>query len=402
MTTNPHKQARLEAEAAIRPIKESLDRAEANLRWLRDFDLVLVEDRLAALRHRQQHARRAADRATAGRVLLEASLADLRKAAKVGLNPFRLLSSKRAEAKRAHARKHGELAAFVAAHEPAWRDAKALESQVGSLEADLARFRSLNAVAEERARAEAAADLASAQERLGLAIRVDEGTAPLHRDLEELLRQLGRCMEGIKVAKDFEQALEGKDPYQSRRIYDACRERFGKTGRESPRQILAELDGNRARLERDVAKLEQRIRTKARQLAIRPRRVVIDGSNMCFREKELIGVRALVATAGRVAELPGCEAKVVFDQSTVQRMRMSSHAVAQRFPGGVEVVVSPRDQPADELILRLAEEEGAYVLSNDRFVDFPDRAAVRSRRVLGHSITDHMVFVADLGLEVRY
>ncbi|MCS7167106.1 MAG: hypothetical protein RMI91_07990 [Gemmatales bacterium] len=67
------------------------------------------------------------------------------------------------------------------------------------------------------------------------------------------------------------------------------------------------------------------------------------------------------------------------------------------------VHVVPSRQSADETILRIAERKPqCYVLSNDRFAEYPDSRIVREDRLTRHTILDGCMIIEDLDIEVHF
>lgn len=59
-------------------------------------------------------------------------------------------------------------------------------------------------------------------------------------------------------------------------------------------------------------------------------------------------------------------------------------------------------EAADELILDEARGANVFVISNDRFADFPDKQAVREDRIIRHEIVGDRVIVRDLKIDVEF
>ena len=57
---------------------------------------------------------------------------------------------------------------------------------------------------------------------------------------------------------------------------------------------------------------------------------------------------------------------------------------------------------ADETVHDAAQADTTYVISNDRFTDFPEKASIRFERILGYEIMDGRVLVYDLSVDVAF
>ncbi|HHM6358972.1 TPA: hypothetical protein ACRL78_004592, partial [Pseudomonas aeruginosa] len=72
------------------------------------------------------------------------------------------------------------------------------------------------------------------------------------------------------------------------------------------------------------------------------------------------------------------------------------------FPGATVMVMRSK-ATADEGILAAAEfDQTAYIVSNDRFADYPEQPAVKERRILPHLIHPHSVQIPQLQVNVPY
>lgn len=107
------------------------------------------------------------------------------------------------------------------------------------------------------------------------------------------------------------------------------------------------------------------------------RGIVIDGANVIATSKVRPIERLDLVTAwchGWRGDLP----VIVFvDSATARRCRPDAQAVLRArcedvTPGRARYVVVPRDELADEHVLRHARAHGALVVSNDRYFDWDD------------------------------
>ncbi|MDW8223864.1 MAG: hypothetical protein RMJ82_13035, partial [Gemmatales bacterium] len=154
-------------------------------------------------------------------------------------------------------------------------------------------------------------------------------------------------------------------------------------------------------LERDLQKLHQRAAEIARRVSRSIEKIVLDGNNLCFEGNCFIGLAALKAVVPVLAK--DYELYLVFDASIRARLKTGDSKIRGEFERYAEVHVVPSRCVADETILELAgEEESTYILSNDRYADFPDKPAVRQGRIITHQIVAGKVFIPDLDISVAY
>lgn len=82
--------------------------------------------------------------------------------------------------------------------------------------------------------------------------------------------------------------------------------------------------------------------------------------------------------------------------------KASDRDIQKCFPEFVEVHVVGTKEKADQTVLALASDTTVFVVSNDRYVDYPDQPAVIEQRVIRHEITREKVFIHELGVDRSY
>lgn len=130
-----------------------------------------------------------------------------------------------------------------------------------------------------------------------------------------------------------------------------------------------------------LAALVLMLRAKAAVPAPAPRRIVVDGSNIMHWQGETPQLATLREVVQSLAD-QGYQPGVVFDANAGYKLagRYMDDKPLARALGlrADQVLVVPKGAPADPVILRVARELGAPVLSNDRFrdwaADFPEVA----------------------------
>ncbi|WP_087865083.1 NYN domain-containing protein [Comamonas thiooxydans] len=187
-------------------------------------------------------------------------------------------------------------------------------------------------------------------------------------------------------------------------IHNQCADRF--RGEGSPRKVInnvrRQLDG----ASRQKDKITAKIADEVRKLHVVIKRVFIDGNNLCTKQahnrKMFIGTAAVEALATELLA-QGYEVTVVFDQKIgAGNDSLSFQRVLQNFEEAVKVEQAPPRTPADELLMSFANEDQDCILSNDRFVDYGHKKLVQDKRVFRVLISDHLVAVPFLNLEVPY
>ena len=107
------------------------------------------------------------------------------------------------------------------------------------------------------------------------------------------------------------------------------------------------------------------------------RGIVVDGANVIASSKHRVLERLDLVTAWCRDWRPDLPVVVFVDAATARRCKPDVQAVLRArvedvTPGRPRYVVVPREQFADELVLRHARAHDALVVSNDRYFDWDD------------------------------
>ncbi|WP_137772023.1 MULTISPECIES: hypothetical protein [unclassified Microbacterium] len=171
-------------------------------------------------------------------------------------------------------------------------------------------------------------------------------------------------------------------------------------GDDKPSRFIGQTRGRIVQLERQVRKLEERVRGIVRQGTLDVQTLILDGSNLCHSGAEKIGLFAIRALTPYLLE--GREVQVVFDASVVRLLSLSVERLESEL-SDLQVHVVDDKATADKIILRLASEPGSYVLSNDRFADYPDMPAVVAGRIITVEIIGgRRAIIDDLDIDVSF
>lgn len=126
--------------------------------------------------------------------------------------------------------------------------------------------------------------------------------------------------------------------------------------------------------------------------------IVVDGANVIASSKAQPLQRLDLVTAWAAAWRPDLPVMVFIDHNTARRCRPEVQDVlrarcADVTPGRPRYAVVPREQFADEHVLRFAAERRGLVVSNDRYMDWED---LRADAVLVQfQLADGVLRVAD-------
>lgn len=328
--------------------------------------------------------------------------------ASLGWNPFRYFSDEykaEAEKLRVCLQQRNELQSKLADVERRRSRAKERAAQATR---ELERHRSfdiLEAQAAVRAAESRIPTLAADQEKLRVLRDTfdDAIRQPLKARQHDLQREI-QLGSAINRARALEERLS--HPRNTRRdramIHDECQREFEE---RSPAAVIRNNERELDSVRRSLAKQDQRLAEIVRRfhLVRELKELVIDGNNLCYRNGKLIGLGPLAALLECLRSHQRFQAvpvQVVFDAHICRQLRMSPHAIEQHLGTAAHIVSAP--QKADETLLVVADARGAHVISNDNFVDFADKAAVRSGRLVRHNIVGDQILVHDLDVAATF
>lgn len=66
----------------------------------------------------------------------------------------------------------------------------------------------------------------------------------------------------------------------------------------------------------------------------------------------------------------------------------------------IEVLIS--NGKADKTIINAAEKSNTFIISNDRFVDFRDKKAIKERRCLRHRMVFNQIHIEEFSIVATY
>ncbi|RZO10692.1 hypothetical protein EKG40_03755 [Pseudomonas moorei] len=202
----------------------------------------------------------------------------------------------------------------------------------------------------------------------------------------------------ISLASRYSASLtNASDRTEKWHIHQECQQTLGDS---KPDRVLNRLQRQLHSVNHDIEKLDARIRADAALAARDIQQLLIDGNNMCYHGRTFIGLAAVVEAVDDLACT--CSIVVVFDSGIRGLLKMSDADIQAHFPDFVEVHVVATEQKADETLLTLAKEKSIFVISNDRFADFPDQPAVRENRLIRHSVTRERVLINELQVDRPY
>lgn len=236
---------------------------------------------------------------------------------------------------------------------------------------------------------------------------VEREAVALDRELSGIEQRCGKQIEAfrkaaatietleatIQTARTMDDKLSSADNgYERAMIHEDCERRFG---HGSPKRVIYEKGGELRRVRADLQKIERRLADSLRVADLRVERVVIDGNNACYRGGEFIRLMAVT----RIVDALSMDfaVTVVFDASIRRLLEMDDAMIRSAIGDAAETFVAPTKTAADRFALELAgDSPQTFVLSNDRFSEFADFAAVAESRLIRFLIASEHVSIPDL------
>ena len=400
---NPYAASHAERLKEFEALRAEKLEALRTVDWYRAYDpehgarsLTRYEAELAAATAKAQALR-------TDRSRQQAHIAELVQAAKLGLDPRRWFSGERRTAAR-------DLAAANEALQRSKDPLAHAEAELSQLEVTfdntrdaLERYRAMDVTRLEARAGHIDATLKALEGDLGrLAAKKSEVDALLKAPLEELDALSLRRMElqtDIRRAERFEKDLKAAaTPAQRAVLHKACAAAM--KGESSPGRVIQSKGRELQSVQRNLEKVQARLDRLAAQASRDIKTVVIDGNNLCYEAQQFVGLDLVLALA--YALEPRYQVIVVFDAGIRGMTRMSNQQIAHGVPRRAKIHVVATAQEADETILEAAADPSAYVISNDRFRDFTDKAAVAEQRLIRHEIVAGKIHVHDLQVSLSY
>lgn len=226
--------------------------------------------------------------------------------------------------------------------------------------------------------------------------QVQELIAPFELELEGLEGRRAKLREKYARAEELKDEVEHSGSYGRAMAHRESEDRFGDP---SPSRVLRGVANEMRGVERDLAKLRRRIESVVSRASRHVSRLVIDGNNLCYQDGSFCGLGPLRTIIPVLVQ--SHPVLVIFDASIRRRLGLSDEAIRRELEGA-DVHVVATSQKADETLLDLADAADTYVLSNDRFNEFPDKPAVDKGRLIRHEIVAGRILIHDLDVDATF
>jgi len=402
MNTNPFTKEIDALERNHEAARNELDRWKTKLAWFESVSLEQATGELMRTQRMQTETQARLGAMRLGLVDLASTVQRLEEEAGMGIDPRHWFSSERAIAKRQLAAMQQKLAegkASISSMETvisnaavAGRDIQGRIEKARVFDPLLAQ----SAIAALQITIEQIApQLAALRHRSD---KLDEALLEPQQRLDEEEWQRSQLLGRIELAAKFEDELSKAASYERRQIHSRCDSRLGN---ERPAVVIRESRQALRRVEANITKLRARIAELVKIASRDVRHIVIDGNNLCNAGGiGFVGLAALKAIVPVLAE--AYKVTLIFDSGIRGKLQLRNKDIEAAFPNALVHIVAGR-RSADELILDIAgDDRYTFVLSNDRFADFPEKSAVKEARVLQHEIVCQTARIYDLRVEVPF
>ena len=232
--------------------------------------------------------------------------------------------------------------------------------------------------------------------------RIKNKIEPLVKDINKKSKEYLKCTHRIDSAKYYCENLTLADnSYERAMIHQECESDLGDP---SPQRVLNHTYKKEKGLKNSIKKLDERICWEIKKLSKVIDYIVIDGNNLCYSSNsEFIGLDPVVAVANELSK--DYNVLVCFDNNIKHLLHCDKKEIKKRYNEKIEIHVVEPHHKADYTILELVErKKNSYVISNDRFADFPDKRVKKENLILTHEIVEweRQVLISDMDFMVKY
>lgn len=403
MITNPYNSDLEDLKKNLAYLKEQQAQCSSQLAKFGSYDF----DTASAIKHdAKRQARAAYERLQPLQQQLkdmDAQVGELTPPARLGFDPRYWFSSARSLAKQALASAKAQQKALSDSLTACTNEYNAFTDKALGLQKEIAAARAFDVnecKSTIRVLGESIGQMLREQTQLQtLKTELDHAIAEPMKALKQLQSKREDLNHAIYRAEYFEDVLRKAANSAERRIaHVQCEDELGDS---KPGKVLNRSRGELRTVEASIHKLERRLKDMIEKAKRRISHVVIDGNNLCYEGRAFIGLMAIEALVPQLSER--FEVSIVFDASIRRRLQTNDQGIAKHFPSAKRVHIVASKQQADETVLALADgDPTTYILSNDRFADFPERDAVFQGRMIRHEIVAGAVHVHDLSIKADF
>lgn len=386
----------------IREAASEIQAQQKNLDWFSSFDAETVNARSQEHERSISSIKKSLGKARIQSTKLVGEIPALKEKAAWGVNPLYWFSDERQKWQKKLESKEQELKAVQQKEGNVLATLNEANAEFDRCQAQLQKYRTYDPLLAQSAITALNAQVQIWRDELEAILplkeRLDEELKyPLSE--ERILRErIGSFQRKIREADSFDKRLSAaSNSYDKAMIHEECKSALGES---SPGKVKRACQSQLDSAERDLKKIQVRLQ-KIHDKAVRViKKVVIDGNNLCYESGKFIGLAALVAAANEL--IGNYDVLVVFDSGIRGLLKMKDSVIASQFEEGIQVHVVASKAKADEMVLDEAEGDQDYVVSNDRFAEYPEKTAIRECRLFRHEILNGKIRIYELGLCEEY
>ena len=403
MTTNPFAEKLEKLESEYEEACGLLRHTKMKLAWFQGFNLDQESLKLQRTERREAEIQARLQQAQQRLTGLESSVTELKGVASMGFDPRYWFSAERAIAKRQLVGALQELVALqskVVAMKTEISDAKRLGSET---QGELEMARTFDPLLAQSIIVAQQAILGRIEPQLvRLRARRDALDDVLMEPLNSLRKQEAKrdlLMRQISRAEVFDCELSNAhNGYERALIHKRCGNELGDS---KPGNVLRQSRGALRSVDDKIGKLQARVDSLIRLATLDIRHIVIDANNLCYEDGRFLRLAALEALVPILSRR--YKVTLIFDANIRRMLKLSSKDIEARFSDAERVHIVASKRKADETVLAVAgADPHTFVLSNDRFDDYPEKLAVKEERVLRHEIVGWAAYIHDLQIEAKF
>lgn len=232
-----------------------------------------------------------------------------------------------------------------------------------------------------------------------LKINADKVLRPVIDQIKKYESSISREKEKISKARTFERKLEtAYNSYEKAMVHQECEKLLGEG---SPKKVIRQSESQILRLERDLEKSKKRAIQIRVNVSRDIRKVIIDGNNMCYENGKFVGLPPVIESTKELQRK--YKVIIIFDAAIRSQIKAGNQEIRGKFDHSVDVHVVATKQLADETILDIASnDDSCYIISNDRFGEYQEKAAVKDDRLIRHEVVSGNVLIHGLNINVAY
>ncbi|MBK2297301.1 hypothetical protein [Francisella philomiragia] len=378
-----------------------------DLDWYANSNIESLQNNFHVLKNKTNQLSLNLEEKTAHKNSLEASIVDVSKNIKSMFNPKNWFNAEQKSYKRQRSEFNAQLATAMASIAELDDKLKNTKIEYKQAEANVIKYKNFDIKATQSSLDHNKTKL----EKIAVSIddlkkrkaHVNRLIQPKLKILEENTILLNNHKIRLNDAQKYQRRLDNATTGKDRAIaHNDCERALGYS---NPKKIINDETRNINRLQRDIDKIKTKLDDISAKLARPIKKLIIDGNNLCYekgRDKSnFIGLKALIPLTKELSKSYGVT--VIFDSQIRKILKAGDKEIAQQFDKSIKVHPVASKQLADETIVRTAsDDKTTYIISNDRYADYADLAAVKMNKLIKHEIINNKVIINDLLLEVDY